>query len=303
MGKYINPFTDEGFKRIFGQEINKDLLISFLNELIHGDNPIVDIIFRDKEIFPQFFDGRRIIYDIYCTTENGEHVIVEMQNAAQPFFKDRSIFYTASAIAQQGERGKEWNFDIKRVYGIFFLNFYMDGLNDWPLCSEVSLHFKGTTEQFSDKLHLYYITLPKMEKSEAECETDFERWIYILKHMETLERMPFKAQNMIFGRLEEVCNLNSLSRQERLNYDESLKVYRDGVAVIKYAEQRGMEKGMEKGLEKGMEKGLEKGSEEGKLEGRKETLVASIRNMRNAGLDDSTIALYLNLSPKEVAKY
>lgn len=113
--------------------------------------------------------------------------------------------------------------------------------------------------------------------------------------METLERMPFKAQNMIFGRLEEVCNLNSLSRQERLNYDESLKVYRDGVAVIKYAEQRG--------LEKGMEKGMEKGREEGKLEGRIETLAANIRNMRNAGLDDSTIALYLNLSPKEVAKY
>ena len=109
--------------------------------------------------------------------------------------------------------------------------------------------------------------------------------------METLERMPFKAQNMIFDRLEEVCNLNSLSRQERLNYDESLKVYRDGVAVIKYAEQRGLEKG------------LEKGREEGKLEGRIETLAASIRNMRNAGLDDSTIALYLNLSPKEIAKY
>ncbi len=283
MGKYINPFTDEGFKRIFGQEINKDLLISFLNELIHGDNPIVDIVFRDKEIFPQFFDGRRIIYDIYCTTENGEHVIVEMQNAAQPFFKDRSIFYVASAIAQQGERGKEWNFDVKRVYGIFFLNFYMDGLNDWSLCSEVSLHFKGTSEQFSDKLHLYYITLPKMEKSESECETDFERWIYILKHMETLERMPFKAQNMIFGRLEEVCNLNSLSRQERLNYDESLKVYRDGVAVIEYAEQRGMEKGIEKG--------------------REETIAVSIRTMKNAGLDASTIARYLAISPDEVAKY
>ena len=287
MGKYINPFTDEGFKRIFGQEINKDLLISFLNELIHGDNPIVDIVFRDKEIFPQFFDGRRIIYDIYCTTENGEHVIVEMQNAAQPFFKDRSIFYVASAIAQQGERGKEWNFDVKRVYGIFFLNFYMDGLNDWSLCSEVSLHFKGTSEQFSDKLHLYYITLPKMEKSESECETDFERWIYILKHMETLERMPFKAQNMIFGRLEEVCNLNSLSRQERLNYDESLKVYRDGVAVIEYAVQRGRKEGMEKGMEKG----------------REETLAVSIRAMRNAGLDKSTIARYLAISPDEVAKY
>ena len=105
--------------------------------------------------------------------------------------------------------------------------------------------------------------------------------------METLERMPFKAQNMIFGRLEEVCNLNSLSRQERLNYDESLKVYRDGVAVIEYAEQRGIEKGREKGRE----------------EGREETLATNIRTMRDARLDASTIARYLALTPDEVAKY
>ena len=109
--------------------------------------------------------------------------------------------------------------------------------------------------------------------------------------METLERMPFKAQNMIFGRLEEVCNLNSLSRQERLNYDESLKVYRDGVAVIEYAVQRGRKEGMEKGMEKGIEKG------------REETIAVSIRTMKNAGLDASTIARYLAISPDEVAKY
>jgi len=113
--------------------------------------------------------------------------------------------------------------------------------------------------------------------------------------METLERMPFKAQNMIFGRLEEVCNLNSLSRQERLNYDESLKVYRDGVAVIEYAVQRGRKEGMEKGMQKGIEKGIEKG--------REETLAANIHTMRNAGLDASTIARYLAISPDEVAKY
>ena len=125
--------------------------------------------------------------------------------------------------------------------------------------------------------------------------------------METLERMPFKAQNMIFGRLEEVCNLNSLSRQERLNYDESLKVYRDGVAVIEYAVQRGrkegMEKGMQKGIEKGMQKGMEKGMEKGIEKGREETLAANIHTMRNAGLDASTIARYLAISPDEVAKY
>lgn len=287
MGKYINPFTDAGFKRIFGQEANKDLLINFLNEIIQGESPIVDVKYHDKEIFPQFYDGRRIIYDIYCTTQDGEHVIVEMQNASQPFFKDRSIFYAASAIAQQGMAGKEWSFDIKRVYGIFFLNFILNDAHHWELKTEVVLKFKETDELFSDKLHLFYITLPKMTKKEDECVTDFERWIYNLKHMETMERMPFKGNNMIFGRLEEVSNLNALSRQERMNYEESLKVYRDNKAILSYA------------IEQGFEQGIEKGKAEGKVE----TLSANIRNMRNAGLDNPTIAKYLGLSVEEILSY
>ena len=85
MARFINPFTDVGFKRIFGQEINKDLLIDFLNGLLEGEKHIVDIRFLDKEVLPAFAQDRGVIYDVYCTNESGEQFIVEMQNREQTF--------------------------------------------------------------------------------------------------------------------------------------------------------------------------------------------------------------------------
>lgn len=86
MARFINPFTDVGFKRIFGQEINKDLLIDFLNGLLEGEKHIVDIRFLDKEVLPAFAQDRGVIYDVYCTNESGEQFIVEMQNRPQVNF-------------------------------------------------------------------------------------------------------------------------------------------------------------------------------------------------------------------------
>ena len=123
MGKFINPFTDVGFKKIFGQEITKDLLIDFLNGLLVNEKSITDITFLDKELLPEYMGDRGVIYDIYCTTESGEQFIVEMQNKQQTNFKERALFYLSHTVARQGERGAHWQFDLKAVYGVFFLNF------------------------------------------------------------------------------------------------------------------------------------------------------------------------------------
>ena len=105
MARFINPFTDVGFKRIFGQEINKDLLIDFLNGLLEGEKHIVDIRFLDKEVLPAFAQDRGVIYDVYCTNESGEQFIVEMQNRPQVNFRERALYYLSRAVARQGERG------------------------------------------------------------------------------------------------------------------------------------------------------------------------------------------------------
>ena len=196
MSKFINPFTDYGFKLIFGREVSKDLLIEFLNDLLEGERVITDLQFLNNEQLPLYPEGRGIIYDVYCTTDTGEKIIVEMQNRMQSNFKERSIYYLSRAIINQGRVGNEWKFEIKAVYGVFLMNFIID--KNIKLRTDVILSDRETGELFSDKFREIFIALPLFNKNEEECETNFERWIYILNNMETLKRMPFKARKAVF---------------------------------------------------------------------------------------------------------
>ena len=237
MARFINPFTDVGFKRIFGQEINKDLLIDFLNGLLEGEKHIVDIRFLDKEVLPAFAQDRGVIYDVYCTNESGEQFIVEMQNRPQVNFRERALYYLSRAVARQGERGADWQFRLKAVYGVFFMNFCLDS-GSHKLRTDIVLSDRETHEAFSDKLRFIFLELPSFTKEEQECETDFERWIYVLKNMDTLQRLPFKARKSVFEKLEKIVDIAALSKEDRMKYDESIKIYRDHLAVEAYAKER-----------------------------------------------------------------
>ena len=245
MGKFINPFTDMGFKRIFGQSVNKDLLLDFLNSLLEGERKVRDITFLDKERLPEYEEDRGLTYDVYCMDENGEEFIVEMQNRSHLNFKDRTVYYLSQAIARQGRRGNEWRYSLKAVYGVFFLNFRLPEAGKRALRTDIVLADRETHEQFSDKLRFIFIELPSFEKEEGDCENDFERWIYVLKNMETLQRMPFQARKSVFTKLEEVVALARLTKDEREKYDESIKTLRDRLSEIALAQQEGEEKGRE----------------------------------------------------------
>ena len=277
MARFINPFTDVGFKRIFGQEINKDLLIDFLNALLEGERRVKDIRFLDKELIPIYEKDRSLIYDIYCTDENGEQFIVEMQNREHVNFRERTIYYLSQAIARQGERGVDWKFSLKAVYGVFFLNFQLTQLPH-KLRTDIILADRDTHEQFSDKMRYIFLELPSFIKEENECETDFERWIYVLKNMETLQRLPFKARNAVFQRLEQIVDIAAMSKEDRMKYDESIKVYRDRLAVMEFERLKGVE------------------------EGRAETNLNVIRNLKQMGLAPEFIAQATGLSVDEVER-
>ncbi|HBE54774.1 MAG TPA: hypothetical protein DDW22_01590, partial [Prevotellaceae bacterium] len=181
MAKFINPFTDVGFKRVFGQEISKPLILDFLNNLLLGEEHITDITFLDKEQPALYEDDRSLVYDIYCETDSGKKVIVEMQNKTQPYFKDRSIYYTSEAIARQGERGSMWNYDIAAVYLVAFLNFCpMDFERKFR--TDVMLADRESKARFSDKVRMTFMQLPLFRKEADECVNEFERWIYVLKN-------------------------------------------------------------------------------------------------------------------------
>jgi conserved hypothetical protein (putative transposase or invertase) len=247
--QFINPFTDMGFKKIFGQEITKDLLIDFLNDLLIGEREITDIQFLDKEQLGVTEDDRSLIYDVYCETVTGEKIIVEMQNKSQPFFKDRALYYLSNAIARQGEKGTTWKYEVKAVYGVFFMNFHLEqGVE--AMRRDIILANKETHKLFSDKMRFIFLELPSFKKEEEECDNDFERWIYVLKNMETLNRLPFKAQKSVFKKLEQIVDIASMSKADRIKYDESIKKYRDTLAVMSGQWLEGKEEGLQEGIAK-----------------------------------------------------
>ena len=288
MVKYINPFTDVGFKRIFGQELSRPLLLDFLNSLFEGEKHIVNLTFLDKEQPALFEEDRSLIYDIYCETDKGEHIIVEMQNKSQPFFKNRSIYYISESIARQGERGSSWKYEIDSVCLVAFLNFTpMDFKKQFR--TDVVLAEKGTLEPFSDKLRMIFLQLPLFVKEADECESQVERWIYLLKNMETLSRLPWAAQSAVFKKLESIADVGAMTRDERLKYDVALKKYRDTISVFEGARLEGHEQG------------LLEGRAEGRAEGQRDEKVENARKMKAHGLSLELIAEITGLTTDEVS--
>lgn len=232
MGKFINPFTDVGFKRIFGQEVSKPILIDFLNALFDGEHHVTDLKFLDKEQLGESADNKSLIYDVYCEADGGDRIIVEMQYKSQPWFKERSIYYLSRSISRQGEPGKDWNYsDLKAVYIVSLLNFRMDSISTDFRC-DVGLMDILRKVAFSDKMRLVYLQMPRFTKTVDECDTLFDKIIYVLKNMDVLKRMPWLAQEAVFQKIASVADVASLNKQERIAYDENLRRYRDTVAVL-----------------------------------------------------------------------
>ena len=244
MGKFINPFTDEGFKRIFGQEISKPILLTFLNTLLEGEYHIVDLKYLDKELLGIADDDRSLIYDIYCELDSGDHIIVEMQNKSQPYFKNRSIYYLSRSITMQGERGPEWKYDVKATILVAFLNFRQKDISA-DFRTDVALMDMRHRTLFSDRMRLIYLQLPLFQKELEDCENVFEQMIYVLKNMDVLQRMPELLQNAVFKKIAGIAEVASLSKDERIRYDASIRHFRDTLAVMEGQYLEGMEKGVE----------------------------------------------------------
>ena len=261
--KYINPFTDYGFKRIFGEEPNKDLLLDFLNELLkEKEGLITEISYLPNEKLPLTVGDRKAIFDIYCKNENGEYFIVEMQKAEQKYFKDRTLFYSTFPIQEQARnKGKNWDFKLKHVYTIGILDFEFEEDREYPekYIYEAKLLETETKEVFYKKLTYIYLSMPKFKLSLEELETKFDKWLYVLKHLDKFERIPEKIKEKIFLKLFKTAELANFSKQELIQYEASVNAYRDIKNSIDTAFEKGIKKGEKKNSIKVAEKMMQKG--------------------------------------------
>ena len=265
--RYISLLTDFGFKRVFGTEPNKALLLDFLNTLLPEHHRIAELTFKTTENLGQtpiesLRDGkaeRKAIFDIYCQAANGERFIVEIQKAKQNFFKDRSVYYSTFPIQEQALKG-EWDYKLASVYTVGVLDFVFDDHKDEDTLVHVVELKNQHCEVFYDKLKFIYIQLPKFKKSLDELETHLDKWLYLLQHLAELSNPPSPLQETVFSKLFEVAEIANFSPTEQQTYQNSLKYYRDMNNVV--------DTSREEGRIEGKEEGRIEGKEEGRVEGR-----------------------------------
>jgi len=259
--KYINPFTDYGFKRLFGEEPNKDLLLDFLNELLKDqEGEITELSYLPNEKLPISVGDRRAIFDIYCTNKKGEQFIVEMQKAEQKFFKDRTVFYSTFPIQEQARnKDRFWNFELKAVYTIGILDFEFEESDPNKYRHDVKLTEQETKKVFYDKLNYIYLEMPKFIKTEKELETRFDKWMFVLKNLPKLERIPARLKEKVFLKLFETAEIAKLKPAEYKQYEASVNAYRDIFNIKNTYLEKGIEKGEKKKAIKVANKMIKKG--------------------------------------------
>ncbi|BDS09951.1 Rpn family recombination-promoting nuclease/putative transposase [Aureispira anguillae] len=293
--KYINPLTDFGFKKLFGIEPNKELLIDFLNQLLPSFHQIKNLSYTKNEHLGNTPLERKAIFDLYCESASGEKFIVEVQKAKQNFFKDRSVFYSTFPIQEQAKKG-DWDFQLTAVYTIGILDFVFDEHKDRDDILHTVKLKDHKNRLFYDKLTYIYIELPKFTKEVAQLESKFDKWLYIFRHLANLQNRPIALQERIFQKLFEAAEIAKFSPKEKQLYEESLKYYRDLKNVVDTSKAEGIEEGIKKGIEKGMKKGIEKGMKKGIEKGRQDVA----KEMKADGFSVSKIAQYTGLSEDEI---
>ena len=295
--RYINPLTDYGFKKIFG---DNEVMREFLNDVISPTTPIDSVEFLDKEMQAACASERGVIYDLRCTTQDGREFIVEMQKCGQRFFYDRMLYYMSRSISEQGERGKRtawsddsagdaarWDFRLHPVYGVFILDFHLEGLEPRPFRA-MSIRVDDTGERVSDKLAMFTLELPDFNKmDETDCNKKTDYWSYMMTHLEHNEgRIPFEDIMPIFGKVATMAELSKMSSDERRRYEDSEDLYLSNLAAWDY--------NYEKGIDKGWNEGLAKGKAEEKVE--------IAKALKKQGLPVEMISACTGLPVEEVVK-
>lgn len=273
--KYINPFTDFGFKKLFGTELNKDLLIDFLNQVLPEKHQIQDLTYARTEHLGNSEADRKAVFDLYCIGANGDRFIVEMQKAKQNFFKDRSVYYASFPIQEQAKKG-DWNYQLSAVYMVGILDFvFSEDEDEHLVCHQVQLKDQ-INRVFYDKLTFIYLEMPNFNKNEAELETNFDRWMYVLQQLPSLENRPAALKDRIFQKVFETAEIAKFSTDDKVKYEESLKYYRDLKNVV------------------------DTSYEEGKAEGKEERNIEIARQMKSDGESIEKIIRYTGLSAQDI---
>jgi predicted transposase/invertase (TIGR01784 family) len=269
MSRYIDPFTDFGFKKLLGTEgFSEPILQSILNSTLDLPSPIKKLSFKNPFKLPDSSIEKGSIFDLYCIDENNSHIIVEMQRAKVEFFKERLVYYSTFPIRDQLTKGSPYN--LSAVYCVVIVDFKLfEKPVEIELLHDIALRYPNG-DSFYNKLQYRILEMPEFNKTYEEVtqsQNVSDMWLYTLKHMTEWAEPPKQFQNNLITEMLHQAEEINLTPEARALYRESFKVAKDNIALITGARKDGVEEGKEIGLVEGEQIGLAKGKEIGFVEG------------------------------------
>ncbi len=270
---FIKLRSDYGFKRAFASPEHSEVLRQFLNALFEGRMVVTDITFHDKEVLPPDRDGKRIVYDAYCTTSTGYHFVVEMQQEQSELFGKRMVFYISSCIFRQGESGGSYKFD--PVYLIVITDFDMRPL-EHRLVNEIVLMERTSHVVFTEDFKIFFLSLARVPGEWDDCESELERQLYLIKNMEKLNKdsKPYKTGD--YKEMFKASEIASMAAEDIVAYRNSIMIEMERQSAIDFAREEGKAEGIEAGK------------------------IAVAREMKKKGMSSEDIKMFTGLSTSSI---
>lgn len=286
------------FKRLFGSEANKDVLISFLNMVLEDSNIIeVDFIPTEHHGFSE--EDRKVVFDLACKCKDGSKFIIEMQKGYQKHFRERALYYTTYPINEQGRQAHQkhikekaesdsnakfkWDYNLKPVTVVAILDFQFRHAGDWPkdqLCSSYRLREDTYGEIMTQAIRFVFLELERFNKYIWELDSIFDKWMYLLKHMHEMVEIPKEFSDPLFTRLFLLAEIDKFTAEEKKQYLKSLENMGDYDNIINTAAEEAEKRGIEKG--------------------RKENALENAKKFKELGVSIEIISQATGLSNEEI---
>uniref|UniRef100_UPI004025EEE9 Rpn family recombination-promoting nuclease/putative transposase n=1 Tax=Candidatus Cryptobacteroides bacterium TaxID=3085639 RepID=UPI004025EEE9 len=327
LAPFVNLRSDVGFKAVFADRNNKDILIGVLNQILPPEARIEDIKeYSDREQRRDVPYGKKTVLDLVCVDRDDRTFVVEMQASEEDFFFERCVYYASGLYHLELSDGVRYK-GLRPVYVVSFLNYRLrhDDESLWDTDHFIS-HWRFTekrTGMVADQtISVIFVEMTLFTKTLEECVTEFDRLFYIFKNSDGFQRIPewIEEAGGISRRLAEACEVAAFDKEKKLKYEIDKMNEWDILAQREFAERKGFEagyadgeakgiadgmaKGMAKGMADGLAKGKAEGMAEGKAEGKAEGLVEGrlevAKAMLEIGMPIGQILQLTGLTEKQV---
>ena len=287
--KYADLLNDEVFKLVFGRESSKDVMIEFLNQVI-SDRTITDLEFIDKEMHPVERDLKGTVYDMFCKTDDGSRIIVEVQRRKQPFYPERALYYSTFQIQRQIEAGAE-TYDFLPVYVVNILDFKMnDDIDDDNVKRIYRLYEENTHSLLTDRVTFIFLELGRFKKTVDELDGNILEGMYFcFKNMTKLEERPSILEHKVFNKIFEVSELLNMDKTTRDKVLDKMTTERDLRNQMAYAKKIATEEGLAEGRAAGL------------AEGRKSMALEMVAKLIATGMSKEEAAEFVGISVADLA--